>query len=212
MDQRFYKTADGQSGLFFTALGAFVVWQSSTYSIGTVAKMGPGYFPLVLGILLTIVGLAVTFKSIRTPQEAAARFEWRSAIAITGAIVLSGLLLLTAGLVVAVPVLVIVSSFAAREQSLVDRPLDGPCPHRRSLPDLHRRPRPPHSALLGLSHGHSLEPRTRFRHVAAARQPSLLLCRRAARDRDRRAAGARTPGHASRCSYRSPTLWTRFRR
>jgi hypothetical protein len=116
MDQRFYKTADGQSGLFFTALGAFVVWQASTYSIGTVAKMGPGYFPLVLGILLTIVGLAVTFKSIRTSQEAAARFEWRSAIAITAAIVLSGLLLLTAGLVVAVPALVIVSSFAAREQ------------------------------------------------------------------------------------------------
>ena len=69
MDQRFYKTADGQSGLFFTALGAFVVWQASTYSIGTVAKMGPGYFPLVLGILLTIVGLAVTFKSIRTSQR-----------------------------------------------------------------------------------------------------------------------------------------------
>lgn len=115
MGERFYKTADGQSGLFFTALGAFVVWQASTYSIGTVAKMGPGYFPLVLGILLTIVGLAVTLRSIRTSQEAAAKFEWRSAGAITAAIVLSGLLLLTAGLVIAIPVLVIVSSFAARE-------------------------------------------------------------------------------------------------
>lgn len=116
MGQKFYQTADGQSGLFFTLFGAFVAWQATRYPLGTMARMGPGYFPLTLGLSLTLVGLGVTVRSVLASQQAADRLEWRSAIAVTAAIVLSGVLLLTAGLVVAIPVLVIASSLAAREQ------------------------------------------------------------------------------------------------
>ena len=54
--ERFYKTADGQAGIFFTLFGALVAWQASI-SDRNRAKMGPGYFPLGLGILLTVVGI-----------------------------------------------------------------------------------------------------------------------------------------------------------
>ena len=63
---------------------------------------------------MVIVGLIVIINAARSTQQSAAPFAWRSAIVITAAILASGLLLLTAGLFVAIPVLVLVSSLAAR--------------------------------------------------------------------------------------------------
>lgn len=114
MRDRFYRTPDGQAGIFFTLFGVFVAWQALQYPLGRPSQMGPGFFPLGLGGLLVIVGLVVIIHATRASQDEAAPFEWRSAIVITGAIVTSGLLLLTAGLLVAIPVLVLGSSLAAR--------------------------------------------------------------------------------------------------
>lgn len=115
MKTPFYRTSDGQSGIFFTGFGAFVIWQSLQYPLGRAAQMGPGYFPLVIGCLLVLVGLAVTAKAITSGGPRTLPFEWRAAGIVTIAILASALLLLTAGLLVAIPVLVIVSSFAAAE-------------------------------------------------------------------------------------------------
>ncbi|MGK6316638.1 tripartite tricarboxylate transporter TctB family protein [Neorhizobium sp. DT-125] len=114
MREKFYRTPDGQSGIFFTLFGAFVAWQSLGYPLGRLSQMGPGFFPLGLGSLLVVVGLVVTFHAVRSAQEQAEPFEWRSALVITAAILASGLLLLTAGLFVSIPVLVLVSALAGR--------------------------------------------------------------------------------------------------
>jgi len=52
------------SGLMFMAVGIAFAWGSSTYTIGNGARMGPGYFPLMLGILLAILGGVITFKAL----------------------------------------------------------------------------------------------------------------------------------------------------
>jgi hypothetical protein len=52
------------SGLMFMAVGIAFAWGASTYTIGNGARMGPGYFPLMLGILLAVLGGAITFKSL----------------------------------------------------------------------------------------------------------------------------------------------------
>jgi hypothetical protein len=52
------------SGLMFMVVGVAFAWGASNYNIGTGARMGPGYFPLALGILLTILGGIVTFKAL----------------------------------------------------------------------------------------------------------------------------------------------------
>lgn len=52
------------SGLMFMAIGAAFAWGATTYNVGTGARMGPGYFPMLLGILLSILGVVVTFKSL----------------------------------------------------------------------------------------------------------------------------------------------------
>jgi predicted outer membrane lipoprotein len=52
------------SGLMFMGLGVAFAWGSSSYTIGSGARMGPGYFPLVLGILLALLGGIITFKAL----------------------------------------------------------------------------------------------------------------------------------------------------
>jgi hypothetical protein len=52
------------SGLMFMALGVAFAWGASTYTIGNGARMGPGYFPLMLGVLLAVLGGAITFKAL----------------------------------------------------------------------------------------------------------------------------------------------------
>ena len=52
------------SGLMFMAVGVAFAWGATTYTVGEGARMGPGYFPLMLGVLMAILGAAVTFKSL----------------------------------------------------------------------------------------------------------------------------------------------------
>lgn len=49
------------SGLMFMGIGLAFAIGASNYNIGNGARMGPGYFPLILGILLAVLGAAVTF-------------------------------------------------------------------------------------------------------------------------------------------------------
>lgn len=52
------------SGLMFMGAGVAFAWGASNYNIGNGARMGPGYFPLALGVLLTFLGGIITFKAL----------------------------------------------------------------------------------------------------------------------------------------------------
>ncbi|MEO7399250.1 MAG: tripartite tricarboxylate transporter TctB family protein [Polaromonas sp.] len=52
------------SGLMFMGIGVAFAWGATTYNVGEGARMGPGYFPLYLGVLMTILGAVITFKSL----------------------------------------------------------------------------------------------------------------------------------------------------
>ena len=60
---------DFWSGLMFMAAGIAFAWGATNYAIGEGARMGPGYFPLMLGILLTLIGLFVTFEALVVETE-----------------------------------------------------------------------------------------------------------------------------------------------
>lgn len=51
------------AGLMFMGVGTAFAWGATTYNVGTGARMGPGYFPLMLGILLAFIGGLITFKA-----------------------------------------------------------------------------------------------------------------------------------------------------
>lgn len=104
---------DFWSGLMFVVVGGGAALLARNYPIGSTLKMGPGYFPTVLGGLLALVGLAAMARSLIRPGEALEAFHWRALLMVLGATVLFGVLLRGAGLFVAVAALVLISSAAS---------------------------------------------------------------------------------------------------
>ena len=77
---RIKSQKDFFSGLMFLVVGAGFAAGATQYSLGSGAKMGPGYFPLVLGVLLAIIGIAVTFTSLVVETEdgdKVGKFAWK---------------------------------------------------------------------------------------------------------------------------------------
>ena len=61
------KKRDFYAGGMMTLLGAAVTLDSTTYALGTLTHMGPGMFPLMLGITLTFVGVLILGAAVATP-------------------------------------------------------------------------------------------------------------------------------------------------
>jgi hypothetical protein len=101
----------------YMVIGLFFAIIATQYQMGTAAKMGPGYFPFYLGILMTLLGLLVLVKSFSATAaiEKIPKFNWRIIAQITGSVVLYGLLLPRLGFLVAVVTLVLVSASASKE-------------------------------------------------------------------------------------------------
>ncbi len=57
------------SGLLYMAAGVAFAWGATTYTVGSGARMGPGYFPLMLGVLLAGLGSIIVFKSLVVETE-----------------------------------------------------------------------------------------------------------------------------------------------
>jgi hypothetical protein len=71
---------DFLSGLLFMVCGVSFAWGASRYSIGNAARMGPGYFPLLLGAVLTVLGVFIVFKALVFETEDGGRiggWAWR---------------------------------------------------------------------------------------------------------------------------------------
>lgn len=94
---RFIKSEkDFYSGLMFTVVGGAFAIGATTYNIGTGARMGPGYFPLLLGIILAVLGMMIMFKGVTAKTETGDKLggiAWRPLLYIIGANLLFGILL-----------------------------------------------------------------------------------------------------------------------
>jgi hypothetical protein len=60
---------DFYAGVMFIIFGGFTMFFSTTYNMGTAARMGPGYFPFWLGGVLALLGAIVLFKSLGTTDK-----------------------------------------------------------------------------------------------------------------------------------------------
>ncbi|MES2361621.1 MAG: tripartite tricarboxylate transporter TctB family protein [Pseudomonadota bacterium] len=84
------------SGLMFMGVGVAFAWGATTYNVGEGARMGPGYFPLMLGILMAILGGAITFKALVVEAEGGdkiGKWAWKPLIYIIMANLVFGVLL-----------------------------------------------------------------------------------------------------------------------
>lgn len=84
------------SGLMFMAVGIAFAWGATTYKVGDGARMGPGYFPLMLGVLLAILGAVITFKAMVVETEGGDKigaWAWKPLFFIITANLVFGLML-----------------------------------------------------------------------------------------------------------------------
>jgi putative tricarboxylic transport membrane protein len=105
---------DFWSGVIFGGTGLAAVVLGRDYSMGTATKMGPGYFPTVLGVLLALIGLVLVVRAFLTRGEPIRGIAIRALVLVLGATIVFGLLLRGAGMVIALVVLVLVSAAASR--------------------------------------------------------------------------------------------------
>jgi hypothetical protein len=101
------------AGLLYAALGGAAVLIARDYGFGASSKMGPGYFPTVLGSLLLLVGLVSIVRAFVVAGEPVGAIAWKGLVLVTAGTVLFGLLLRPAGLVVAVVTLALVAAAAS---------------------------------------------------------------------------------------------------
>lgn len=109
---------DFWSGLMFIVVGVVFAVGATNYSMGSSARPGPGYFPLILSVLMAILGGFVLFKSLTIEVEGGdpiGHVAWRPLLVIVAAIAVFGLALPRLGLVITVPILILMTSLAGDE-------------------------------------------------------------------------------------------------
>jgi hypothetical protein len=108
------------AGLIFIAFGLAFAYAASTYQLGTAFRMGPGYFPLVLGGLLALLGVIVLIEGVVAGEGGAlGGVPWRGAILILGAIMFFGFTVRGLGLAPSIFVTVLLAAFASHRTGVL---------------------------------------------------------------------------------------------
>jgi hypothetical protein len=104
---------DFWSGVIFIIFGLAAILIGRDYAMGSAGRMGPAYFPTILGSMLALVGVVSLIRSMIRKGQAMERFAMKNVLLVTFSVVLFGLLMRTAGLAIAVIALVIASACAS---------------------------------------------------------------------------------------------------
>src|SRR5262245_7545986 len=114
------ESKDFWAGLFLIVVGAAAIFLARNYTFGTSLRMGPGYFPTVLGGLMILFGLYVLATGLRSSEKLEGSWPLRALIVLPIALCLFGLLIDRAGFIPAMLVLVFASALAGREFRLIE--------------------------------------------------------------------------------------------
>ena len=108
---------DFLAGLVFLAFGWAATQGAREFEIGTLMRMGPGWFPSALGVVLALFGVFLMARGIGWPEKSPAPVEWgwRAPLCIVGSMVAFGFLLPRFGLVPALFAMFFICAFGGRE-------------------------------------------------------------------------------------------------
>lgn len=106
---------DFWAGLVFIGLGILAITVGNNYALGTAARMGPGYFPRILGLMLIVLGAIISVRGLRMDGEAIPKWHWRPTIIVLGSVVLYGILMGWLGMAISTVLLIVAASAASTE-------------------------------------------------------------------------------------------------
>jgi hypothetical protein len=109
---------DFWAGIMFLAFAAVGMFASRGYSMGTAGRMGPGYFPVLLALVLALLAIILIVRSFLIDGEPLTQSRLGPLAIIVAGVCFFGATIEQFGLVVAIALVSIISTFAARESSL----------------------------------------------------------------------------------------------
>jgi putative tricarboxylic transport membrane protein len=107
------NSKDFWSGLIYIFIGSSAIIIARDYGMGTALRMGPAYFPAILGGLLFLIGAISVIRAFLVKGPPIGAFAFKGILAVIGATILFGLIVREAGLAIALPLLAIVSALGS---------------------------------------------------------------------------------------------------
>jgi NADH:ubiquinone oxidoreductase subunit 2 (subunit N) len=111
---------DFYAGLIFLFFGILTLAINRSYPMGTAARMGPGFFPFLLGIVVALLGFLIAARSLMGKVEEVQPLAMRPLVLVLGAVVAFAILIQPLGLLLGVLALVVISSLGGPEWRLRD--------------------------------------------------------------------------------------------
>lgn len=104
---------DFWTGLIYIFFGISAIVIARDYGMGTGGRMGPAYFPTVLGGLLAAIGTIAVIRSFIVPGAPISAFAFKGLLLVCAPVLLFGIIVRGGGLAVALPLLVVISASAS---------------------------------------------------------------------------------------------------
>lgn len=107
------STKDFWTGLIYIFFGGTAILIARDYGMGTAIKMGPAYFPTILGGLLAVIGAIAVIRSFIVPGTPITAFTFKGLILVSVSTLVFGFIVRGAGLAIALPLLIVISALAS---------------------------------------------------------------------------------------------------
>lgn len=120
MKQEFSKNKDFWAGLMLIGIGAAAMFIARDYRFGSAVRMGPGFFPTILGGILVAFGICIVAVGLRSGEKIQERLSIRALILLPLSLVLFGVLMERAGFIPALAALVFVAAASGREFRIME--------------------------------------------------------------------------------------------
>jgi hypothetical protein len=118
---QYLKNKDLLAGIMFIAIGVIFFVGAYNYQMGTAARMGPGYFPRILGAVMTALGVLIAVVGLKNQAKWAVTngigWTWMPVILVTAAVILFGFSLPHLGIVVSIVILIAIAGSAAHDKN-----------------------------------------------------------------------------------------------
>lgn len=115
MKREVVNNKDFWAGMMLIGTGAASIFIARDYPLGSTLRMGPGYFPSLLGGILILFGIYILTMGLRSKEEIKGSWSLRALIVLPLSLVLFGVLMRHAGFLPALIVLIFGSAAAGRE-------------------------------------------------------------------------------------------------